>query len=185
MQIRSLEIPDIKILRPPKFGDHRGYFSETYNKAVFQSLGIDLEFVQDNHSSSAAAGTIRGLHFQCPPFAQDKLVRVARGRILDIAVDIRIGSPTYGKYVAEELSATNWNQIFVPVGFAHGFMTLEPDTDVIYKVTKFYSPAHDFGIFWDDAEIAIAWPLRGDDVTLSDKDADLPLLRDCKSPFRY
>ncbi len=125
MEIRSLDIPEIKVLKPAKFNDRRGYFSETYNKTALQKFGMDLDFVQDNHSFSAAAGTIRGLHFQEPPFAQAKLVRVARGRILDVAVDIRVGSPTYGRYVAEELSAANWNQIFVPVGFAHGFMTLE------------------------------------------------------------
>lgn len=134
--------------------------------------------MQDNHSLSRDAGTVRGLHYQVYPFAQNKLVRVLRGRILDVAVDLRRSSPSFGKYVAVELSNENWQQLFVPVGFAHGFMTLEPDTEVFYKVTNFYSPDHDKGIAWDDPELAIEWPIHFANVTLSEKDSKLPWLRD-------
>ena len=131
----SLAIPEVKLITPRRFGDARGFFSETYNAKAFAEAGITLTFVQDNHSLSAPAGTVRGLHFQSPPFAQDKLVRVTRGRILDVAVDIRRSSPTFGQHVTAEISAEAWNQILVPAGFAHGFVTLEPDTEVVYKVT--------------------------------------------------
>jgi dTDP-4-dehydrorhamnose 3,5-epimerase len=164
-------IPDVKVLVPKVFGDARGSFSETYNAAQFAESGIKLVFVQDNQSWSARAGTVRGLHFQSPPKAQDKLVRVVRGSILDVAVDLRRASRTYGKWVAEELSAQNRKQLLVPIGFAHGFCTLTPDTEVIYKVTEFYSPADDLGIAWDDPDLAIDWPVNKDEVTLSDKDA--------------
>ncbi|MFX4220971.1 MAG: dTDP-4-dehydrorhamnose 3,5-epimerase [Thalassobaculum sp.] len=167
-----------RFLTPKRFGDARGFFSETYNKAALAEHGLDLDFVQDNHSMSQAIGVLRGLHFQTPPFAQDKLVRVVKGRIFDVAVDIRRGSPTFGKWVGAEISAEAWNQILVPVGFAHGFVTLEPDTEVIYKVTAPYAPDHDKGIAWNDPSIAIDWPLNGIEPTLSDKDTKHPALAD-------
>jgi dTDP-4-dehydrorhamnose 3,5-epimerase len=178
IEVTSLSIPDVKIIRPKKFGDHRGFFSETYNKRALQEACLVFDFVQDNHSLSAKAGTIRGLHYQGEPFAQDKLVRVIRGRILDVAVDIRKSSPFFGKWVAAEISAEEWNQILVPAGFAHGICTLEPDTELLYKVTNYYAPQHDFGIRWDDPDLLIAWPFAPDRVTLSDKDKNLPLFRD-------
>src|SRR5688500_181626 len=139
LELESLAIPDVKILRPLKFNDARGFFSETYNRRLFLEAGIDADFVQDNHSFSTAAGTIRGLHYQGHPFAQTKLIRVVSGRVFDVAVDIRRGSPTFGKSVAAELSANAWNQILVPIGFAHGICTLEPNTEVIYKVSSHHS----------------------------------------------
>ena len=183
MQVESLAISDVKILTPKRFGDARGFFSETYNKAAFSDHGIDLDFVQDNHSMSQPVGVLRGLHFQTNPFAQDKLVRVVKGRIFDVAVDIRHGSPTFGKWVGAEISAEAWNQILVPVGFAHGFVTLEPDTEVIYKVTAPYSPENDKGLAWDDPAIGIDWPLKGAAPTLSDKDTKHPRLADLPAYF--
>lgn len=183
MDIVDLALPDVKIIRPKKFGDHRGFFSETYNKNSFAAAGLDLTFVQDNHSLSAEVGTVRGLHFQLPPFAQDKLVRVVRGAILDVAVDIRKGSPTYGRHVSAVISAAEWNQILVPVGFAHGFCTLEPDTEVLYKVTNFYSPAHDRGLLWNDPDLGIDWPVAADQAQLSDKDRVHPRLCDLPQVF--
>lgn len=183
MQVEALEILDVKILTPKRFGDARGFFSETYNKAALAEHGLDLDFVQDNHSMSQAIGVLRGLHFQTPPFAQDKLVRVVKGRIFDVAVDIRRGSPTFGKWVGAEISADAWNQILVPAGFAHGFVTLEPDTEVIYKVTAPYAPDHDKGIAWNDPSIAIDWPLNGIEPTLSDKDTKHPALADLPPYF--
>lgn len=183
MQVESLAIPDVKILTPKRFGDARGFFSETYNKTAFAEHGLSLDFVQDNHSMSQAVGVLRGLHFQTPPFAQDKLVRVVKGRIFDVAVDIRQGSPTYGKWVGAEISAEAWNQILVPVGFAHGFVTLEPDTEVIYKVTAPYAPENDKGLAWDDPAIGIDWPLNGATPTLSDKDTKHPKLADLPAYF--
>jgi dTDP-4-dehydrorhamnose 3,5-epimerase len=183
MQITALAIPDVKLIQLKKFGDTRGFFSETYNRAAFAAAGTNIEFVQDNHSHSTVTGTLRGLHFQYPPFAQDKLVRVTRGRILDIAVDIRKESPTFGRHVTAELSADNWAQLLVPIGFAHGFVTLEPDTEVIYKVSNIYSPQHDAGILWNDPDLGIIWPVPAAAVTLSDKDIRLPRLKDTISPF--
>lgn len=185
MQIEALEIPDVRILRPKKFGDHRGFFSETYNKKALAEAGIDLDFVQDNHSLSATPGTLRGLHFQIPPMAQDKLVRVVRGAVFDVAVDIRRGSPTFGQWVGAVISAAEWNQILVPVGFAHGFLTLEPDTEVEYKVTNYYAPDCDKGIAWNDPDLAIDWPLPEglSAPVLSAKDGTQPFLRDCPTWF--
>ena len=174
MDVVSLDIPDVKIIRPKKFGDHRGFFSETYTKKTFEAAGLQYDFVQDNHSLSAEVGTVRGLHFQLPPFAQDKLVRVVRGAILDVAVDIRKGSPTFGRHVSAVISAADWNQILVPIGFAHGFCTLEPDTEVIYKVTNYYSAEHDRGLLWNDPELGIDWPVSADKARLSDKDHKHP-----------
>lgn len=180
MMVRRLELDGLLEITPRKFGDDRGFFSETYNAKSFAEAGIDLTFVQDNHSFSAAKGVVRGLHYQLPPFAQDKLVRVTRGAILDVAVDIRKSSPTFGKWVALEVSAEKWNQILVPKGFAHGFMTLVENTEVIYKVTNYYSPEHDRSIRFDDPAIGIDWPLPSSGVQLSDKDRKAPLFADAE-----
>jgi len=185
MSFVRLNIPEVVVFSPKIFGDHRGFFSEVYNRKLWSDVGIDLNFVQDNHSLSGEKGTIRGLHYQAPPFAQDKLVRVTRGAVFDVAVDIRKGSPSYGKSVSAVLSAEAWNQILVPQGFAHGFCTLEPDTEVIYKVTDFYAPDHDFGLRWNDPEIGIPWPIEESDVILSDKDKVQPPLSQIDSPFTY
>lgn len=181
--ITSLDIADVKLLQPPKFGDHRGFFSEVYNEKAFADGGVHIAFVQDNHSLSGEKGTVRGLHFQSPPFAQDKLVRVVRGAIFDIAVDLRRSSPTYGKHVSAILSADAWNQLLVPIGFAHGFMTLEPNTEVIYKVSNYYSPTHDHGLLWNDPALGIEWPLPHEQAVLSDKDRKQPLFAGLASPF--
>ena len=176
IEVERLEIPEILIIRPKRHMDARGFFSETFNRSTFAQAGIDLDFVQDNQSRSTQAGTIRGLHYQSAPFAQDKLVRVVKGRIFDVAVDIRKSSPTFGKHVSAEISAEEGNQILIPVGFAHGLCTLEPDTEVLYKVTNYYSARHDLGIRWNDPELAIDWPVQDSDIQLSDKDKALPLL---------
>lgn len=176
--ITSLTIPDVKVIVPDRFGDDRGFFSETYSRRVMADAGIEEEFVQDNHSLSAVVGTVRGLHYQLPPFAQAKLVRVIRGAVVDVAVDIRRDSPTFGQHVAVTLSAATWNQIYVPAGFAHGFCTLEPDTEVVYKVTAYYSRAHDRGISWNDPQLGIAWPVESATAQLSDKDRNQPRLAD-------
>jgi len=176
MEIRELGLGGVLEIVPKRFGDARGFFSETYNAKTFGESGIDLLFIQDNHSYSAQPGVVRGLHYQLPPRAQDKLLRVVRGRIFDVAVDIRRGSPTFGKWVGLEISAEKGNQILIPKGFAHGFLTLEPDTEVIYKVTDTYSPEHDRSIRFDDAAIGIAWPGIEGGPQLSDKDAKAPLL---------
>lgn len=183
MEILETDIPDVKIIRPKKFGDHRGFFSETYNKKVLAEYGIDLDFVQDNHSLSMEKGVIRGLHYQTPPYAQDKLVRVIRGSILDVAVDIRRDSPTYGKHIKAIISEDDWNQILVPIGFAHGFCTLEPNTEVIYKVTNYYAPDNDAGIYWNDDELGIEWPVSEDHAILSDKDKQQPKFSEIKKVF--
>jgi len=185
VQITSLAIPEVKLIQPKRIGDARGFFSETYKLNVLRDAGLDLNFVQDNHSLSEAAGTVRGLHFQTPPHAQAKLVRVTRGSISDVAVDIRKGSPTYGQYVSAEISARNWTQILIPIGFAHGLITLEPDTEVLYKVTDYYSASSDAGLAWNDASIGIPWPAIATGVKLSDKDAKLPGLSSFDSPFEY
>ena len=181
--VEDTRLAGVKILTPRRIADQRGYFCEVYNRAAFAAAGVELEFMQDSQSLSRQAGTLRGLHFQAPPFAQDKLVRVARGRILDLAIDLRRSSPDYGRHVAVELSAENGRQLLVPVGFAHGFCTLEPDTEVIYKVTRPYSAAHDFGLAFDDPALAIAWPFAGAALTLSDRDRRHPRLAALRSPF--
>ena len=170
LQIIPTAIPAVKVIVPGKFADTRGVFSETYNKLRFSEHGIDLEFVQDNESCSIKAGTVRGLHFQKPPRAQDKLIRVLHGRIFDVAVDLRTTSSTYGRWVFEELSADNCRQLLVPAGFAHGFCTLEPDTKVFYKVSDYYSSDHDVGVAWNDPDLAISWPVSSECVLLSEKD---------------
>lgn len=178
MEIVETAIPDVKLLTPRKFGDHRGFFVETYNRKVLEGIGFTKEFVQDNHSLSAPAGTIRGLHFQLEPYAQDKLVRVVKGAVFDVAVDVRKGSPTFGKWEALELSAEAWNQLFIPRGFAHGFMTLVPNTEVLYKVSAPYAPDCERSIRFDDPAIGIDWPVVGEAVTLSDKDRAAPVLKE-------
>jgi dTDP-4-dehydrorhamnose 3,5-epimerase len=183
MQVESTEIEDVKVITPSRREDARGFFSEVYNRSVLAEAGVDLVFVQDNHSWSAEVGTIRGLHFQAPPFAQDKLVRVARGRILDIAVDLRRSSPTFGRHVKVELSAANWRQLLVPIGFAHGFVTLEPDTEVLYKVTNYYSATHDRALALDDPALDLDWGLVPQAALLSDKDRRHPRLTDLSPIF--
>jgi dTDP-4-dehydrorhamnose 3,5-epimerase len=178
-------IPGVKAVNPKRFEDARGAFVETYSRRALAAAGIVDDFVQDNHSWSAAAGTVRGLHFQIPPFAQAKLIRCSAGRIFDVAVDIRRGSPAYGRHVAVELSAENGLQLYIPVGFAHGLATLEPDTEVQYKVSADYSRPHDAGIFWNDPALAIAWPLDPSAAALSEKDRKLPLLSEFITPFEY
>lgn len=185
LELQRLEIPDLILVTPATFGDDRGFFSETYNEATFRALGISARFVQDNHSLSRQKGVVRGLHFQAPPHAQGKLVRVVCGSILDVAVDIRRGSPTYGRHVAEVLSAANRRQMWVPAGFAHAFCTLEDDTQVLYKVTDYYAPQCDAGILWNDPALGIAWPVAAAEAVLSAKDTKLPRLTDIASPFAY
>lgn len=174
----TLPIPDVRLITPRRFGDDRGWFTETWSRRT-----LDIGFCQDNMSLSAEVGTIRGLHFQKPPHAQAKLVMVLQGRILDVAVDIRRASPTFGQHVAVELSAAAGNQLLIPRGFAHGFCTLEPGTQVMYKVDDFYAPETDAGIFWADPDLAINWPVRVDQAHLSPKDLGLPRLKDIESPF--
>jgi dTDP-4-dehydrorhamnose 3,5-epimerase len=175
----------VQLIQPSRFGDERGWFMETYSAPRLAALGVDLAFVQDNHSYSRPAGTLRGVHFQRPPHAQAKLVRCLRGRIMDYAVDLRRGSPTYGRHIAVELSADNAAQLFIPVGFGHAFITLEPDVEVAYKVSDIYAPQCDGGIAWDDPTLAIDWPLPPGGPVLSAKDAALPRLADFDSPFDY
>ncbi|HIJ37940.1 MAG TPA: dTDP-4-dehydrorhamnose 3,5-epimerase [Rhodospirillaceae bacterium] len=183
MEIQACAIADVKLITPRRFGDHRGFFSETFNARPFAEAGLPTNFVQDNHSLSRPKGTIRGLHFQVAPFAQDKLVRVTKGSILDVAVDLRPGSVSFGQSVAVVLSAALWNQLFIPVGFAHGFCTLEDETEVLYKVTNFYSPAHDRGLAWDDPDLGISWPVSAENAILSDKDKTHPRLHALPSCF--
>jgi dTDP-4-dehydrorhamnose 3,5-epimerase len=185
MLVESLAIPDVKRLVLRVFRDDRGVFVETYSQRTLAEAGMHGAFVQDNHSVSNAKGVVRGLHFQKPPHAQGKLVRVVRGAIFDVAVDIRQGSPTYGHHVGAVLSAENWAQLWVPAGFAHGFCALEPDTEVIYKVTDYYASQSDSGIAWDDPALGIAWPIRAEEAVLSDKDSKLPKLADIEPPFRF
>lgn len=181
--VTSTAIEAVKIITPRSFSDSRGELCETYNRNRFAEHGIALEFVQDTQSLSLKAGTIRGLHFQSSPAAQGKLVRVLRGSIFGVAVDLRRSSPTYGEWTAEKLSATDGRQMLVPVGFAHGFCTLEPDTHVFYKVTTGYSPAHDLGVAWNDPDLAIDWPVPPEKAILSDRDARLPAFNSLPAHF--
>ena len=176
----------VQLIRPKRHGDSRGWFTETYNADTFAEFGIECRFVQDNHSLSVPAFTLRGLHFQAPPRAQDKLVRCIRGRIFDVAVDIRKRSPTFGQWVGAELSAETGDQLFIPIGFAHGFVTLEANCEVTYKCSDTYAPEADGGIRWDDPAIGIAWPIpTGTTPELSAKDQVQPLLADFDSPLPY
>jgi dTDP-4-dehydrorhamnose 3,5-epimerase len=185
MEVIETTIPEVKLIRPRRHGDDRGFFSEVYSRRAWTTAGIDLDFIQDNQSLSRECGTIRGLHFQVPPFAQTKLMRVVRGRILDVAVDIRRGSPSFGRYVAAVLSADQWNQMLIPIGFAHGFCTLEPDTEVLYKVDSFYEARHDRGLLWNDPEVAIDWPVDSRNVILSERDRGHPRLAELPPYFVY
>ncbi len=185
MEITATRIPDVKLLAPKRFGDHRGYFAETWKASRMAEAGLDIAFVQDNESLSAEPGTLRGLHYQSPPFAQAKLVRCAAGAILDVAVDARRGSPTYGEWISAEISAENGRQILVPRGFLHGFVTLEPHTLVIYKVDSVYDKASDGGVYCFDPGLGIDWGLNPEDATLSEKDRKAPSFRDFVSPFEY
>jgi dTDP-4-dehydrorhamnose 3,5-epimerase len=181
----SLDIPDVKIIRPVQHGDDRGFFSEVYNCQTLNSAGVELKLVQENFAFSRNVNTLRGIHFQIPPYAQTKLVHVIRGSIFDVAVDLRKGSPWYGKWVSAELSFDNWNQILIPAGFGHGLITLEPDTAVMYKVDEHFSKEHDAGIHWNDPEVNIEWPLTSTSPILSEKDLLLPFLKDFNTPFTY
>ena len=185
MEVERLAIPAVMILTPKRFHDQRGYFAETYNKRVLSDLGLVQEFVQDNHSRSAELDTIRGLHFQTPPRAQMKIVRVVSGSIFDVAVDIRAGSPTFGHHVSAVLSVDNGKQLLVPVGFAHGFCSLEAGTEVLYKVTDYYSPEHDKGLLWSDPQLAIKWPTPAAETLLSERDQGHPTLGELPTYFTY
>ena len=185
MDVAATALSGVFVVTPKRFGDHRGFFSETWNARALRAAGLDIDFVQDNHSFSAEQGTVRGLHFQAPPSAQDKLVRVVRGAVKDVAVDIRKGSPTYGKWVGVELSAENGKQLFVPKGFLHGFATLTPDVDVLYKCSDFYTPDCDGSVRFDDPELAIDWGISNQDAVLSEKDAKAPGFGAFVSPFEY
>jgi dTDP-4-dehydrorhamnose 3,5-epimerase len=175
-EITRLAIPDVLLITPKRPGDERGFFSETYNARILADAGFDKPFVQDNHSMSARRGTLRGLHFQRAPHMQDKLLRVSRGSIYDVAVDIRRGSPTFGRWVGEELSAENWRQLLVPAGFAHGFVTLTPDVEVQYKVTDYYAPQAEGGLAWNDPKLAIDWPIDPSEVAANARDGAWPTL---------
>ncbi|MDG1127786.1 dTDP-4-dehydrorhamnose 3,5-epimerase [Seohaeicola saemankumensis] len=186
MKIEKTQLPGVLILTPARFGDARGFFSESWNRKTLENHGITLDFVQDNHSVSAQVGTVRGLHFQSPPHAQAKLVRCGKGCLFDVAVDIRRGSPTYGRWIGEELSFENGKQLLIPAGFLHGFVTRAPDTEINYKCTDYYAPECDGAVRYDDPDIGIDWGLpAGVTPLLSDKDAKAPLLRDFESPFVY
>jgi dTDP-4-dehydrorhamnose 3,5-epimerase len=185
LSVEATRIPEVRIVEPTRIRDARGFFAETWNRRRFEEAGIGFDFVQTNQSLSTEIATLRGLHFQSPPFAQDKLVQVTRGRVLDVAVDIRVGSPSFGRHVAVELSALNGKQLLVPAGFAHGFCTLEPDSEVMYQVTAHYSGPHDHGLAFDDPDLAIDWPFPGSALTLSDKDRGHPRLRDLAAHFTW
>ena len=185
MQVVSTDLAEVKEIRPVRHNDPRGFFSEIFRESLLREHGIGVAFVQENHSLSLDRGVVRGLHFQIPPAGQAKLVRVAVGSVVDVAVDIRRGSPTYGRHVAVVLSAEQGNQLFVPEGFAHGFCTLEPNTEVVYKCSSYYSPAHDKGLAWDDPALAIAWPVAAAEALLSDKDRRHPPLAELPAHFHY
>jgi dTDP-4-dehydrorhamnose 3,5-epimerase len=185
MHVRALGLDGVIEITPVRYGDDRGFFSETWNRHTWEAVGIAIDFVQDNQSLSAASGTLRGLHFQLPPRAQTKLVRVLTGAIFDVAVDIRKGSPTFGRWVFVELSREKWNQLLVPAGFAHGFVTLVPNTEVAYKVSDTYSPEHERVIRFDDPALGIAWPQSLQPYQLSTKDRAAPLLSEIDTGFSY
>lgn len=184
MKVERLAIPDVILLTPQRFRDPRGFFSETWKQAQYAEIGVPGPFIQDNHAVSSDPYVLRGLHLQVGPNAQGKLVRVVRGAIWDVAVDVRQGSPTFGQHVGVVLSAENWSQLWVPVGFLHGYCTLQADTEVIYKVTAPYDKAAERGVIWNDPDLAVQWPIPSDRAILSDKDQVLPRLRDCDVWFR-
>ena len=173
---------ELILIKPTRHKDERGFFSETYSRRRYKEIGIDVEFLQDNHSFSSKPGTLRGLHFQAPPNAQGKLVRCGKGAIFDVAVDIRKGSPTYGHWDGYELTEENGHQLYVPVGFAHGFLTLKPESEIVYKCTDYYAPKAEGSIRWDDPSIGIKWPLS-ENIILNERDAIAPLLKDFETPF--
>ena len=183
--VEETALPGVLLITPRRFGDARGFFSESYNRARMAEHGVTIEFVQDNHSLSAQAGTVRGLHFQAPPHAQDKLVRCGRGALFDVAVDIRKGSPTYGQWVGYELSFENGRQLLVPKGFLHGFVTRVPDTEIMYKCSDYYAPECDGAVRFDSPDIGIDWDFDTDSAVLSEKDAEAPFLKDFDSPFTW
>jgi dTDP-4-dehydrorhamnose 3,5-epimerase len=185
LRVDKLEIPDVMLITPSKHGDERGFFSEVFRRDILAEQGVVADFVQDNHVLSAAAGVLRGLHFQIAPSEQGKLVRCSRGAILDVAVDVRRGSPTFGKHVSAEISAENWRQIWVPVGFAHGYVTLKPDSEVIYKTSNYYDPAAERAIAWDDPSLGIDWRFVRSGLTISPKDQRNPRLDDADIAFTY
>lgn len=185
IEVRALALEGVLEIRPGQFADERGFFSEVWNEAAWREAGIEQAFVQDNHSLSKQRGVLRGLHYQAPPMAQVKLVRVTRGSVFDVAVDIRKGSPTFSSWVSAVLSAERWNQLLVPAGFAHGFLTLEDNCEVQYKVSACYSPDHDRAIRFNDPDIAIDWPIASEELILSDKDRAAPLLADAQPGFDY
>ena len=185
LHTRDTTLPEVKLVIPRRVGDARGFFSEVWNARDFSLAGIEAAFVQDNHVRSPLAGTLRGLHYQLPLAAQGKLVRVTRGAVFDVAVDIRRGSPSFGRYVDTVLSAENWHQLWVPPGFAHGYCTLEDDTEVQYKVTDYYSPEHERGIVWNDPELMIGWPPNANGATISERDRALPRLAEQPDLFEY
>lgn len=174
----------VQLIKPKRHGDHRGFFAEIYNLKSYEKNGITVKFVQDNHSMSKEAGTLRGMHFQQPPHAQAKLVRCGQGAIFDVVVDIRLGSPTFGKWRGYELSAENGNQLFVPIGFAHGFISLKPNSEIVYKCSDYYAPETEGALLWNDPDISIDWPIK-EMITISDKDKKASLLKALKSPFIY
>jgi dTDP-4-dehydrorhamnose 3,5-epimerase len=184
VQIEDTPLSGLRVLTPRRFGDARGFFSESWNRSLMAGHGMDYDFVQDNHSVSARANTVRGLHFQSPPHAQAKLVRCGKGRLFDVVVDIRKGSPTYGRWFGIELSFENGRQLMIPAGFLHGFATREPDTEIIYKCTDYYAPSSDGAVRFDDPDIGIDWGLSADPI-LSDKDAAAPRLAAISTPFSF
>jgi dTDP-4-dehydrorhamnose 3,5-epimerase len=183
IEVRSLLLDGLLELRPQRFNDQRGFFSEVWREDHLSEIGIHSRFVQDNHSYSRKRGVLRGMHFQVPPSAQDKLVRVSRGSIFDVAIDVRAGSSTFGRWEGVQLSAVEWNQLFIPQGFAHGFVTLEEDTEVVYKVTSVYAPEHERAVRFDDPEIGIEWPVELDAVIISEKDRAAPPLSAIETSF--
>ncbi|MEO1548851.1 MAG: dTDP-4-dehydrorhamnose 3,5-epimerase [Pseudomonadota bacterium] len=185
MEITATALDGVQVITPKRFGDHRGFFSETWNARALAEAGIDIAFVQDNHSFSAEQGTVRGLHYQAPPSAQDKLVRVMQGAVMDVAVDVRRGSPTYGDWVGVELTAENGKQLLVPKGFLHGFATLTPDVHVLYKCSDFYAPDCDGSVRFDDPDLGINWGIDNGAAVLSGKDAEAPAFNTFHSPFEY
>jgi dTDP-4-dehydrorhamnose 3,5-epimerase len=185
LEVRSLGIPELKLIKPSRFWDARGFFSDIYSRQALSAIGISTDFVQDNCSVSKAAGTVRGLHFQIPPMAQAKLVMVLKGRIRDVVVDCRTGSPSYGQHVSVDLDGQEWEYLYIPAGFAHGFCTVEPDTMVFYKVSAPYAPELERGVLWNDPDLAIQWPVTAENALLSDKDKRLPQLRDLADHFIF
>jgi dTDP-4-dehydrorhamnose 3,5-epimerase len=185
MQVIDTALPEVKVVIPARIGDARGFFSEVWNARDFAASGISAAFVQDNHARNPQKGTVRGLHYQIPPTPQGKLLRVTRGAVFDVAVDIRRGSPTFGQHAAAVLSADNWYQLWIPAGFAHGYCTLEDDTEVQYKTTDFYAPICDRGIAWDDPDLRINWPVTGENARLSERDQRHPRLAQQKDLFEY